>query len=102
VITGCFAGEMMRHNQPACVDDFKDLIDAFGWKNMQSIQFGDRLDQLAVSSGLRSHLHKTSVPAQTFESLAKDAVAIRRLMDPNPREVTEADAVRIFKTVLGG
>ena len=102
VITGCFAGEMMRHNQPACVDDFNDLIDAFGWKNTQSSQFGDRLDQLADLSGLRSHLHKTSVPAQTFEGLAKDAVAIRRLMDPNPREVTEADAIRIFKNVLGG
>jgi alcohol dehydrogenase class IV len=28
------------------------------------------------------------------------AVAIRRLIDPNPREVTEADATRIYRAVL--
>jgi hypothetical protein len=28
--------------------------------------------------------------------MARDAVAIHRLIDPNPREVTEADATRIY------
>ena len=33
-------------------------------------------------------------------AMARDAVAIRRLMDPNPREVTEEDALRIYRAVL--
>jgi len=32
--------------------------------------------------------------------MVRDAVAIRRLMDPNPHEVTEADAARIYRAVL--
>jgi hypothetical protein len=33
-------------------------------------------------------------------STQKFIVAIRRLIDPNPREVTEADATRIYRAVL--
>jgi alcohol dehydrogenase class IV len=33
--------------------------------------------------------------------MAADAVANRRLMDPNPREISVADATRIYQTVLG-
>jgi hypothetical protein len=32
--------------------------------------------------------------------MAREAVTVRRLMDPNPREVTEADAERIYRAVL--
>lgn len=100
VITGCFAGELMRHNAPVCVDDFADLSVALGWGAMSAMDFGDRLDQLAESIGLRSHLLKTNVPAEAFDVMAKDAFAIRRLMDPNPRQVSEADAARIYRRVL--
>jgi alcohol dehydrogenase class IV len=40
------------------------------------------------------------VPDDAIAALARDAVAVRRLMDPNPRPVTEADAVRIYRAVL--
>jgi alcohol dehydrogenase class IV len=33
-------------------------------------------------------------------AMAKDAVANRRLMGPNPNEVTESDAERIYRSVL--
>jgi alcohol dehydrogenase class IV len=42
----------------------------------------------------------TSVPAVVIPAMAADAVANRRLMDPNPREVSVADAARIYQTVL--
>jgi hypothetical protein len=31
--------------------------------------------------------------------MARDAVAIRRLIDPNPRDVTEADVARVYRAV---
>ena len=40
------------------------------------------------------------MPGDDIASMARDAVAIRRLIDPNPRDVTEADAARNYRTVL--
>lgn len=100
VITGCFAGEMMRHNAPACAADFATFSQALGWGTMDGAQFADQLDALATSIGLVAQLRKTSVPASSIAAMARDAVAIRRLVDPNPRDVTESDATRIYQKVL--
>lgn len=102
VITGCFAGEMMRHNAPACAADLAEFSSALGWGALSGADFAARLDALAERIGLRAVLAKTSVPASVIPEMARDAAAIRRLMDPNPREVTAEDAARIYQTVLGG
>jgi alcohol dehydrogenase class IV len=100
VITGCFAGEMMRHNAPACADDFAALATALGWGGLDAKAFADRLDATADTIGLRKQLRQTAVSADAIAPMARDAVAIRRLIDPNPRDVTEADAARIYRAVL--
>jgi alcohol dehydrogenase len=100
VITGCFAGEMMRHNAPACAEDFAALAGALGWGAMDAAGFAGRLDTIAERIGLRAQLQRTSVPSEAITPMARDAVAIRRLIDPNPCDVSEADAARIYRTVL--
>jgi alcohol dehydrogenase len=100
VITGCFAGEMMRHNAPVCAADFTEFSAALGWGALSGDAFADRLDAIADRIGLRAALKKTPVPAEAVPAMAADAVANRRLMDPNPREVSVADAARIYQTVL--
>ncbi|MFA6546183.1 MAG: iron-containing alcohol dehydrogenase, partial [Limisphaerales bacterium] len=100
VITGCFAGEMMRHNAPVCAAAFAEFSAPLGWGAMSPNAFADKLDAIADSIGLRAVLKKTAVPADVIPAMAADAVANRRLMDPNPREVSEADAARIYQTVL--
>jgi alcohol dehydrogenase class IV len=100
VITGCFAGEMMRHNAPECGPAFAALSTALGWGAMSGDDFARRLDALVETIGLRARLAQTPVPDDAIPTMARDAVAIRRLMDPNPREVTEADAARIYRAVL--
>ncbi len=100
VITGCFAGEMMRHNAPVCVADFAEFSAALGWGAMSAAAFADKLDAIADSIGLRAALKKSPVPAEVIPAMAADAVANRRLMDPNPREVSVEDAARIYQTVL--
>lgn len=100
VITGCFAGEMMRHNAPVCAEDFAEFSSALGWGALSADAFADKLDVIADSIGLRAALKKTPVPAEVIPAMAADAVANRRLMDPNPRDVTVADAARIYQTVL--
>jgi alcohol dehydrogenase len=100
VITGCFAGEMMRHNAPACAEDFTALALALGWGGIEATAFADRLDTIAEAISLRSQLRRTAVSGDDIAPMARDAVAIRRLIDPNPRDVTEADAARIYRAVL--
>jgi len=100
VITGCFAGELMRHNAPACGSIFAELGAALGWGAMQALEFAARLDAVAEGIGLRAQLARTPVPETAMPAMARDAVAIRRLLDPNPREVTEEDALRIYRAVL--
>ena len=100
VITGCFAGELMRHNAPACGSVFAELSAALGWGKMPPLDFAARLDAVAEAIGLRARLAETPVPEAAMPAMARDAVAIRRLMDPNPREVTEEDALRIYRAVL--
>jgi alcohol dehydrogenase class IV len=100
VITGCFAGEMMRHNAPVCAADFAEFSAALGWGVVSADAFADRLDAVADSIGLRATLKKTPVPGEVIPTMAADAVANRRLMDPNPREVSVEDASRIYQTVL--
>jgi alcohol dehydrogenase class IV len=67
---------------------------------MSAAAFADKLDAIADSIGLRAALKKSPVPAEVIPAMAADAVANRRLMDPNPREVSVEDAARIYQTVL--
>lgn len=100
VITGCFVGEMMRHNASASGADIALFGAALGWGALPAAAFADRLDDIAADIGLRAALRRTHVPATAIPEMAAAAVANRRLMDPNPREVTVADASRIYQTVL--
>jgi alcohol dehydrogenase class IV len=101
VITGCLAGEIMRYNGPGCADDLAEMGVALGWGALAPDAFGERLDRLAGELGLRAVLRHARVPVGSIPAMAADAVANRRLMDPNPRELALADAVRVYETVLG-
>lgn len=100
VITGCFAGELVRHNAPVSEADLAAFSTALGWATSSSDAFAERLDHLADGIGLRRVLQQSPVPTDMIPAMAADAVANRRLMDPNPREVTVKDATRIYRTVL--
>jgi alcohol dehydrogenase class IV len=58
------------------------------------------LAQLAASIGLQSVLLASKVPDDSLELMARQAVANRRLMDPNPRPISEAEAVGIYRRTL--
>lgn len=102
VITGCFAGALMRHNAPACAADFAALGTALGWGPLDPAAFAARLDATAGAIGLRALLDEVVVPESALAPMARDAAANRRLIDPNPVAVTAADAERIYRSVLAG
>jgi alcohol dehydrogenase class IV len=101
VATGCLVAETMRHNLPACREDIEVFAAALGWHDCDPEGFPDRIASLAGSIGLRKALGATTIPEAALAQLAKEAVANRRLMDPNPRPITEADAVEIYRRTIG-
>jgi alcohol dehydrogenase class IV len=100
VATGCLAAETMRHNLPSCRGDFAVFAEALGWGDCEPDAFPGMLAQLAASIGLQSVLLASKVPDDSLELMARQAVANRRLMDPNPRPISEAEAVGIYRRTL--
>jgi len=101
VTTGCLAGATMRHNLPAVGADIERFAGALGWKDTRPGAFADQLDGLADAIGLRRAFKATAVPPEALSGLAAEAVRNRRLMDPNPRPINEAEAVAIYRAALG-
>jgi alcohol dehydrogenase class IV len=101
VVTGCLAAETMRHNLPAIREDVVVFAGALGWESTDPDRFPGQLAALADSIGLTKALRAAAVPASALAELAQAAVANRRLMDPNPRPVAEAEAVDIYRRTLG-
>jgi alcohol dehydrogenase class IV len=87
---------MMRHNSRAYAEDLAALAVALGWGAVDGAAFAGRLDAVADATSVRAQLRRVVVPGDAIAPMARDVVAIRRLIDPNPREVTVADRSRIF------
>jgi len=100
VLTGTLVAETMRHNLPNCEADLSTFAAALGWSDTTPSHVPDQLAALAHSIGLQTALRAVPVPPSVLAEIARDAVAIRRLMDPNPRVITEADAVEIYRRTL--
>jgi alcohol dehydrogenase class IV len=100
VATGCLAAETMRHNLPSCRQDLVVFATALGWSENDPDAFPDKLASLANTIGLRKVLAASIVPDAALAEMARQAVANRRLMDPNPRPITEADAIEIYRRTL--
>jgi len=60
-------------------------------------QFIDELGQLNQRCGLPSRLRDAGVPENMLAQLASDAMLQQRLLVNNPREVSEADALAIYR-----
>lgn len=60
-------------------------------------QLVEALAQLSPRCGLPSRLSEAGVPEDSLPTLAQDAMLQQRLLVNNPREVTEADALAIYR-----
>ena len=59
--------------------------------------FCDALQELSRKCGLPPRLRDAGVPADVLPALARDAMKQTRLLPNNPRPVTEADALEIYR-----
>ena len=59
--------------------------------------FCDRLAELSLACGLQPNLRAMNIPQDILPKLASDAMNQTRLLVNNPRPVTEADALAIYR-----
>ena len=59
--------------------------------------FCDKLSDLSLACGLQENLRAMNIPQDILPKLASDAMNQTRLLVNNPREVTEADALAIYR-----
>lgn len=59
--------------------------------------FAQRLNALAIDLGLPTRLRDVDIPKDACEGMAEAAMAQQRLLMNNPRQVTEADALAIYR-----
>ncbi|MEO0980529.1 MAG: iron-containing alcohol dehydrogenase [Pseudomonadota bacterium] len=62
--------------------------------------FAQKLAELASKLGLQTRLSDLGITAQDVPKLARDAMKQTRLLVNNPREMTEADALEIYRSAL--
>jgi alcohol dehydrogenase class IV len=100
VITGCFFGELMRHNASVCTEDILRFSEALGWKHRTVSEVCDAFDGLAQRLGLTSAIRKVRVSVGDLSEMAQAACGNQRLMGPNPVTLTEPQVVAIYRKVL--
>ena len=77
---------------PLLVPDLKP-----GDADSLTAQLIEALCQLSPRSGLPNRLRDAGVPEESLPMLARDAMLQQRLLINNPRELTEADALAIYR-----
>ena len=96
--------EVMRFNAPVCGREYSDLAPhVFGdLAQEQSVQsrcaaFIERLGDLSTRIGLQQQLRQVGIAKDDLPVMAQAAMKQTRLLVNNPREVSQGDALNIYK-----
>ena len=89
---------VVRHNLPALPERHAALADAFGVSRVEELP--DRLFALIERCGIDARLSAHGIPRDAFPRMADSALQITRLLKNNPREITRADALRIYEAAF--
>jgi len=60
--------------------------------------FIEKISSLSLELGLEQKLREVGIPQSACETMAKDAMKQTRLLINNPKEISEQDAVEIYKS----
>jgi alcohol dehydrogenase class IV len=97
--------QVMRFNAPECGAEYAELAphvfpDISTEQGAQAVcaEFIERLGDLSEKIGLPPRLRDVGIPEDACERMAKDAMVQSRLLVNNPREVSEADALNIYRS----
>ena len=89
----------MRFNLPECADDFRHLAMAADLPRPDAEGFIAELDSMTDELGIPRSLSSLGVKEEDLAAMAKDAAAIDRLVQPNPRPMNAEDAEGIYRSI---
>jgi alcohol dehydrogenase class IV len=93
---------VMEFNIPSAVKRYADVAIALGCQpqnNDEATAYAGvkRIKELIKACGIPESLKEVNVPETAIPQMAADAMKIQRLLKNNPREITEQDAIAIYK-----
>ena len=93
---------VMEYNIPANTKKYADVAIALGCEreaddNATACAGVKRIKELIKACGIPSTLKEVNVPGSAIPQMAIDAMKIQRLLKNNPREISEKDAIDIYK-----
>jgi alcohol dehydrogenase class IV len=93
---------VMQFNIPAATHRYADVAIALGCKrqsNDTATAYAgvQKIRELIKACGIPATLREVNVPESAIPQIAVDAMKIQRLLKNNPREITEQDAVAIYR-----
>lgn len=93
---------VMEYNIPAATKRYAEVALALGCDRQATdkatAQAGvKKIKEIISACGIASTLQEVNIPADVIPQMAIDALKIQRLLNNNPREITEADAINIYK-----
>jgi alcohol dehydrogenase class IV len=90
----------MRVNLPACREEFSALASAMQLVDTRPEAFLAELESLKNDLGIPVSLSACGVPPDVIPEMARQAVQIRTLIEPNPVLVDEPTAIAIYEDCL--
>ncbi len=96
---------VMRFNAPQAADAYSEIAPS-AFPHLSEVRHGQErcdafiasLSELANRLGMQTRLQEVSVSEADLPVLAKDAMKQARLLVNNPREVTQLDALEIYRS----
>jgi alcohol dehydrogenase class IV len=93
---------VMEFNIPSSPNRYADVAIALGCErkenDLATAYTGvQKIRELIKACGIPATLKEVNVPESAVPKMAVDAVKIQRLLKNNPREITEQDAIDIYK-----
>ncbi|MGC4235230.1 MAG: iron-containing alcohol dehydrogenase [Niabella sp.] len=97
---------VMEYNIPAASKKYAEVAIALGCErqadDIATAAGGvEKIRQIIKACGIPQTLKEVEVPEEAIAPMAVDAMKVQRLLKNNPREITEQDAVAIYKAAMG-
>nr|WP_295106635.1 iron-containing alcohol dehydrogenase [uncultured Caulobacter sp.] len=88
---------MLAFNAAAVPERTQEVLRLLGLEAVGDNAVFEAASQFCRDLGIETRLSRRGVPAEDFAAMAKEASAIRRLLDNNPRDLTEQDIRLIYE-----
>ena len=93
---------VMEYNIPAATKKYAEVAVALGCERQADDKATAcagvrKIKELIKACGIPATLKEVNVPESAIPQMAADAMKIQRLLKNNPREITEKDAIDIYK-----